>query len=142
MILKVNNIAELDAVARQIMEAFREERIFALQGEMGAGKTTLIKHLCKFLGVADVVASPTFAIINEYRTSGGNSVYHFDFYRIKNKEEVMDIGYEEYFYSGNYCFLEWPEKIPELLPDEFVLIKISEGNDTGSRVFECNVSSV
>jgi tRNA threonylcarbamoyladenosine biosynthesis protein TsaE len=137
MIINVKNISELDQVAEQIINSFKEERIFALQGDLGAGKTTLIKHLCKFLDVVDVVASPSFSIINEYRTKSGDSVYHFDFYRIKNKEEVMDIGYEEYFYSGNYCFLEWPEKIPELLPDDFVLIKIKEGDNPESRTFNC-----
>jgi tRNA threonylcarbamoyladenosine biosynthesis protein TsaE len=137
MIIKVEHIGELDDTAKSILEHFQNERIFALQGEMGAGKTTLIKHLCHFLDVIDVVASPTFAIISEYRTRNSAPIYHFDFYRIKNKEEVMDIGYEEYFYSGNYCFLEWPEKIPELLPDDFVLIKIKEGDSPGARIFEC-----
>lgn len=141
MILTVNKLEELQRVAKKILSTFSEERIFALQGEMGAGKTTLIKYLCESLQVIDVVASPTFAIINEYRTRNSHPVYHFDFYRIKNKEEVMDIGYEEYFYSGNYCFLEWPEKIPELLPDDFVLIKIKEGDSPGSRIFECDAVS-
>jgi len=103
---------------------------------MGAGKTTFIKTICNELGVENMVNSPTFAIINEYFTLAGESVYHFDFYRIKKKEEVLDIGYEEYFYSGNYCFMEWPEKIEELLPENVVYVTINENVDDGSRTIQ------
>ena len=92
---------------------------------MGAGKTTLVKAFCQVLGTIDVVQSPTFSIINEYRTGEGESVFHFDFYRIRKLEEVYDIGYEDYFYSGSWCFLEWPEMIESLLPENVLRLKIS-----------------
>ena len=94
---------------------------------MGAGKTTFIKAICRVIGVVDVVQSPTFSIINEYKTPGGESVYHFDFYRIKKTEEAFDIGYEDYIYSGSYCFIEWPELIAELLPPETIRVTLSAG---------------
>ena len=100
---------------------------------MGAGKTTFIKAICHYLGAVDIVQSPSFAIINEYRTKQGESVFHFDFYRIRKIEEAFDIGYEDYFYSGSYCFIEWPELIEELLPEETVKVYIS--GDT-SRLIE------
>jgi tRNA threonylcarbamoyladenosine biosynthesis protein TsaE len=123
-------------VAKSILNDFGDNRIFALYGKMGAGKTVLIQHFCKILGVEDVVNSPTFAIVNEYTTKEGEPVFHFDFYRMEKPEEAYDIGYEEYIYSGNYCFLEWPEKISELLPGTFVYISIEE-NETGGREVTC-----
>ncbi len=99
---------------------------------MGAGKTTLIKALCGELGSADVITSPTFSIVNEY--AGTNKIYHFDFYRLKNQSEALDIGCEEYFYSGHYCFIEWPEKIPDLLPDNYVLINVEALEDNSRKV--------
>lgn len=113
-------------MAQEILEAFPEERFFAFFGKMGVGKTTLIKELCARLGVQETVCSPTFALINTYTTGDGEPVYHFDFYRLKNAEEAYDIGYEEYFYSGEYCFTEWTEKVEELLPDRYVRVDITE----------------
>lgn len=109
---------------------FPEERFFAFFGKMGVGKTTLIKELCAELGVEDNVCSPTFAIINEYSDGEGEPVYHFDFYRLKSLAEAYDIGYEEYFYSGCYCFTEWTEKVEELLPDHYVRVDIAESEGT------------
>lgn len=115
---------DLNGVADRILKFFPGKRVFALYGEMGAGKTTLIKSLCHKLGVEDVVVSPTFSLINEYRTNRGEPVYHFDFYRINSLSEAYDMGYEEYFYSNNFCFIEWPEKIEQLLPPGFVYIEV------------------
>ncbi|MCD4724579.1 MAG: tRNA (adenosine(37)-N6)-threonylcarbamoyltransferase complex ATPase subunit type 1 TsaE [Bacteroidales bacterium] len=123
---------ELDYIAGDILDKAGGAHVFALFGEMGAGKTTLIKQFCSRLGITDVVTSPTFALINEYQSENEGPVYHFDVYRIRKLEEVMDIGYETYFYSGNYVFIEWPEKIMELLPDKYVYLKIRELED-GSR---------
>jgi tRNA threonylcarbamoyladenosine biosynthesis protein TsaE len=123
---------ELDHIAGDILDKAGGAHVFALFGEMGAGKTTLIKRFCSRLGITDVVTSPTFALINEYQSENEGPVYHFDVYRIRKLEEVMDIGYETYFYSGNYVFIEWPEKIMELLPDKYVYLKIRELED-GSR---------
>lgn len=116
MKITVNNLSELDAAARQILSRFPTDRIFLLYGEMGAGKTTLVNAFCRVLGVSDSTSSPTFSIVNEYR-SPRSLIYHFDFYRLKNEEEALDLGYEEYFYTDAYCFVEWPEKIPNLLPE-------------------------
>ena len=115
--VKIENysLAELHEVARNLITTFKEERFFAFFGKMGVGKTTLIKEMCDVLGVVDVVCSPTFAIVNEYSTVFDESVFHFDFYRLKSTAEAYDIGYEEYFYSGCYCFTEWTEKVEELL---------------------------
>jgi len=120
--------SELPGAAGKLLETFPGARVFALYGSMGAGKTTFIKAICHELGVTDIVQSPTFSIINEYKTTGGTSIFHFDFYRIKKLEEVFDIGYEDYIYSGNYCFLEWPEMIESLLPDDAIRINMS-GDD-------------
>lgn len=109
-----------------MLKEFGEERFFAFFGKMGVGKTTLIKALCDQLGVKETVCSPTFAIINEYTTAEGEPVYHFDFYRLKSVEEAFDIGYEEYFYSGAFCFTEWTEKIESLLPEHYVRVEIEE----------------
>jgi len=124
-----NTINDLDAVARAILSDLKNKNIFAIAGKMGAGKTTLIKSFCNVLGVMEMVSSPTFALINEYTDTNNEAVFHFDFYRIKKMEEVFDIGYEEYFYSDNYCFIEWPELITTLLPDDHVKITIKVGED-------------
>ncbi len=126
----------LPLIARKILLTFKGRRIFAFSGNMGAGKTTLIQHLCNQLGVEDFTASPTFSLVNEYRSAADEAVYHFDFYRIEHIKEVYDMGYEEYFFSGNYCFIEWPEKISELLPPDCVYIRIEELSSPGSRSFE------
>ncbi|MBQ0016082.1 MAG: tRNA (adenosine(37)-N6)-threonylcarbamoyltransferase complex ATPase subunit type 1 TsaE [Bacteroidales bacterium] len=120
------DISQLPEVASQLLNLYPEERFFAFFGPMGVGKTTLIKALCEQLGVVDNVCSPTFAIVNQYSDASQNSVYHFDFYRLKNISEAYDIGYEEYFYSGCYCFTEWTEKIEEILPDHYLRITLSE----------------
>ena len=134
MEITIENTEGLAAAARQFVEAMGERRIFAFYGKMGAGKTTFIKAICEALGVEDVVTSPTFAIVNEYGADGAfDRVYHFDFYRIKNLREAYDIGCEEYFYSGCPCFIEWPELVEELLPENTVNVSI-EVRDDKSRL--------
>ncbi|MCL2414852.1 MAG: tRNA (adenosine(37)-N6)-threonylcarbamoyltransferase complex ATPase subunit type 1 TsaE [Bacteroidales bacterium] len=120
----ITNLEQLPAVAKELLTVFPENRVFGFYAEMGAGKTTFIKALCNELGVADVVNSPTFAIINEYRTRQHQPIFHFDFYRLKTLKEASDLGCEEYFYSGNYCFLEWTELVEPLLPQDFLKIQI------------------
>lgn len=134
--LKADTPDDLVAVANTIISIYPDPTVFALHGVMGAGKTTLIKAICKELGVIDIVVSPTFSLINEYRTNNGKPVYHFDFYRINSLTEAFDMGYEEYFYSGNYCFVEWPEKIGQLLPAGFVYITIRFDNGGQTRIIE------
>ena len=126
---------DLQLVARSLLKRHPNKRVFAFYAPMGAGKTTFIRALCHRLGAMDNVASPTFAIINEYLADSGQPVYHFDFYRIKKPEEAMDIGSEEYFYSGAYCFIEWPELIEGILPDEAVKVQITVDEETGNRIF-------
>ena len=123
------SLEQLHEVARNLLTSFPEERFFAFFGKMGVGKTTLIKEMCNVLGVVDNVCSPTFAIVNEYSTASDESVFHFDFYRLKSIAEAYDIGYEEYFYSGCYCFTEWTEKVEELLPDRYVRVTMTEENE-------------
>jgi tRNA threonylcarbamoyladenosine biosynthesis protein TsaE len=134
-------LSDMNHIARKILETYPEERVFAFYGDLGAGKTTLIKALCDVLGVNDEVTSPSFAIINEYEAGGIDLIYHFDFYRIKKLEEVLDIGYEEYLYSGYYCFLEWADKIEELLPETFVYIAITKNDDDEGRKIIITVES-
>src|SRR5690606_13331013 len=117
------SLSDLPDVAQEIISTFPEERIFLFYGNMGAGKTTLIHALCAALGVQEQTSSPTFSIVNEYSSQKG-TLYHFDFYRLKNESEAYDLGYEEYFYSGNYCFVEWPEKIANLLPEQYLKIAV------------------
>ena len=105
-----NKLEELDEIAKVLLAIFGNQKKVVFFGEMGVGKTTLIKSICKALNVQDIVSSPTFSVVNEYHDRHGNSLYHFDFYRIKDKEELFDLGLEEYFYSDCYCFVEWPEK--------------------------------
>lgn len=116
----VNNLGELEQVAKEIVKKYADERVFIINGPMGAGKTTLVKTMCKQLQSTDNVASPTFSIVNEYDSPYG-SIYHFDFYRLEDESEALDMGCEEYFYSGNYCFIEWASKIPNLLPPKTLL---------------------
>lgn len=125
MEIEVNQLADLHQAAISLLDFAGDQKIFLFEGEMGAGKTTFIKAICEAMGVADVVSSPTFSIVNEYRSAEDKSIYHFDFYRIEDLQEAYDIGYEEYFYSGDICLVEWPEKIRELLPEEYVLVSIT-----------------
>ena len=132
--IRINTLEEIEAAARQFVEAMGDNTVFAFYGKMGAGKTTFIKAVCTLLGVTDNITSPTFAIVNEYRSDiAGELIYHFDFYRIKKLEEVYDLGYEDYFYSGAVCFIEWPELIEELLPGNTIKVTIEEEAD-GARV--------
>lgn len=119
----VNHPDELLKVAKEVVDTFGEDRVFLFYGGMGAGKTTFIKALCEALEVTDTTSSPTFSIVNEYESPTG-SVYHFDFYRLREEQEAFDMGYEEYLYSGNYCFIEWPEKIANLLPPDAKRVNI------------------
>ena len=136
--ITVSNLDELPHVAKTLLADTPNQFVFAFYGTMGAGKTTLIKAICEELGVDEVVTSPTFALVNEYSALNNNPIYHFDFYRIKKIDEVFDIGYEEYFYSNNYCFIEWPELISELLPDSYVYVSIEE-DDKGNRVISYSI---
>ena len=129
MNIKIDSLETIREAARQFVSQIGDHRVFAFYGTMGAGKTTFIKAVCEELDVSDVITSPTFAIVNEYE----GPIYHFDFYRIKRIEEVYDMGYEDYFYSGALCFIEWPELIEELLPDDAVRVNIVEQPD-GSRL--------
>jgi tRNA threonylcarbamoyladenosine biosynthesis protein TsaE len=123
MEIEISGLDHLPDAAEKLLAFAANEKIFLFQGEMGAGKTTFVKALCDKLNIKDVVSSPTFSIINEYRSNAG-PVYHFDFYRLKNETEAYDLGYEDYFYSGAYCFIEWPEKIPTLWPDKYLSVEI------------------
>ena len=128
-IFYANKEQELDEIAKAIVEVFENEKKIVFFGEMGVGKTTLIKSICKVLNVQDLVTSPTFSVVNEYQNKDGNSLYHFDFYRIKNQEELFDLGLEEYIYSDNYCFIEWPEKAEGLLTDNFIQVQMTKNKE-------------
>ena len=133
MEIKINSIESIREAAKQFIAAMEDNTVFAFYGKMGAGKTTFIKAICEELGVTDVINSPTFAIVNEYRSDdSGELIYHFDFYRIQKLDEVYDMGYEDYFYSGALCFIEWPELIEEVLPGDAVKVTIEEAED-GTR---------
>jgi len=132
---EISSLSELNQVAEKFIEAHPADRLFAFYGKMGSGKTTFIKALCDRLQVIDYVTSPTFALINVYETEQSKEIYHFDFYRIKSMEELFDLGYEEYFFSDEYCFIEWPELIEPLLPPNTVKVNISEV-EGGSRIIE------
>jgi tRNA threonylcarbamoyladenosine biosynthesis protein TsaE len=119
----------LPDAADKFLRHFRDKRLFAFYGSMGAGKTTIIKAICKALGAIDIVSSPTFTLVNEYRTIAGETIYHIDFYRIKKQEEVFDFGIEEYLTGDNFCFMEWPEMIEDILPPETISIRISVGEN-------------
>lgn len=130
----VFTLEEIDLAVAKFYES-NPHKVVLFNGLMGAGKTTFIKALCKKLGVEDVTSSPTFSLVNDYQTPQGNSIYHFDLYRIKSEIEALDMGIEEYLYSGNWCFIEWPEKIPNLLPENVTTINIRE-IETGERAME------
>jgi tRNA threonylcarbamoyladenosine biosynthesis protein TsaE len=125
----------IGAVAQQLVSLLGEAKVVAFDGEMGSGKTTLIKAVCEYMECVDVVNSPTFSIINEYFTKDGATIYHFDFYRLKNVREALDLGVEEYFYSGHYCFIEWlPEEIEPLLPENHIHVHIEKGDAPDTRI--------
>lgn len=128
----IDGVDDLDRAAREFLKQTEGVGIYAFYGSMGAGKTTFISAICRVLGVGDEVASPTFTIVNEYRSADGQAVYHFDFYRIERLQEVLDIGYEEYIDSDGICLMEWPEKIEGLLPEDALRVSIAELPD-GSR---------
>lgn len=131
--IRIQSEADLPQAARSFIAAMQGRTIFAFYGKMGVGKTTFIKALCEEMGIVDVVNSPTFAIVNEYHNAAADwRIFHFDFYRIKRLEEVYDMGYEDYLYSGDVCLLEWPELIEQLLPEETVRVNLTENAD-GSR---------
>ena len=132
MEISIKSLDEISKAAQEFVAAMGDKKVFAFYGKMGAGKTTFIKAVCEELGVEDVINSPTFAIVTEYVDGKGEPIYHFDFYRIKKEQEVLDIGYEDYVYSGNVCLMEWPELIENLLPDDAVKVTIEEEKD-GSR---------
>jgi tRNA threonylcarbamoyladenosine biosynthesis protein TsaE len=125
MNILIKDKQHLSSSAKQLLKNYGDKKIFAFYGSMGAGKTTIIKAICASLGAVDIVSSPTFTLVNEYKTSGGESIFHIDFYRIKKQEEVYDFGIEEYLTGDSYCFMEWPELIEELLPPETVIVIIS-----------------
>jgi tRNA threonylcarbamoyladenosine biosynthesis protein TsaE len=134
---EIGSLNEINSVAEKFLDAHPADRLFAFYGKMGSGKTTFIKALCEKLQVVDYVTSPTFALINVYETEQKGEIFHFDFYRIKNLEELYDLGYEEYFFNDRYCFVEWPELIEPLLPPHTVKISITE-TECGSRIIESN----
>lgn len=136
MEIRINSLDTIHEAAKEFIKGMGDGKVFAFYGKMGAGKTTFIKALCEVLGVKDVITSPTFAIINEYTDGNDNPIYHFDFYRIKKLEEVYDMGYEDYFYSGNLCLLEWPELVEDVLPKNVIKVTIEEQPD-GSRLLTC-----
>ena len=135
MKLTIHSIEDITPAAQEFIAAMGDNTVFAFYGKMGAGKTTFIKAVCQALGVTDVINSPTFAIVNEYLDGQGSPIYHFDFYRIKRQQEVLDIGYEDYIYSGCVCFMEWPELIEDLLPADAVRVTITQQED-GTSVIE------
>tara|TARA_B100000809_G_C15139518_1_gene532425 strand:- start:1836 stop:2261 length:426 start_codon:yes stop_codon:yes gene_type:complete len=130
---KSDSVDDLKEVAKKLILDFSAKRVILFYGEMGVGKTTLIKVLCQQLGVQEPTNSPTFSIVNEYLSNQNKTIYHFDFYRIEKEEEVFDMGYEDYFYDNSYCFIEWPEKIPNLLPPDAVKVKIML-DDANNRI--------
>lgn len=136
MEIRINSLDTIHEAAKDFIKGMGDGKVFAFYGKMGAGKTTFIKALCEVLGVKDVITSPTFAIINEYTDGNNNPIYHFDFYRIKKLEEVYDMGYEDYFYSGNLCLLEWPELVEDVLPENVIKVTIEEQPD-GGRLLTC-----
>ncbi|WP_449028691.1 tRNA (adenosine(37)-N6)-threonylcarbamoyltransferase complex ATPase subunit type 1 TsaE [Prevotella jejuni] len=136
MEITIKSLDTIHEAVKEFVKEMGEGKVFAFYGKMGAGKTTFIKALCEVLGVEDVITSPTFAIINEYTDGKGDPIYHFDFYRIKKLEEVYDMGYEDYFYSGNLCLLEWPELIEDILPENVIKVTIEEQPD-GTRKLSC-----
>lgn len=139
MNITITSLDELAGVAQQLLTFAKGNTFFVFEGEMAAGKTTFIKAFCAVLGVEDIVSSPTFSIVNEYHSPNGR-VYHFDFYRLKTLQEAFDIGYEEYFYSGDYCLVEWPQKVEELLPESYIKVAITMSGEN-ERIFTFSLVS-
>ena len=133
--IEIDSLSELPKVAREVVESLQGRSVVLLCGGMGAGKTTLVSRIAAYLGSDDGVTSPTFALVNQYIDRDSNPIYHFDFYRIDRLDEVFDLGYEEYFYSGDLCLVEWPEKIEALIPDDAMIVRIEVGDDE-HRIFE------
>lgn len=131
--IEIESLSELPKVAEAVLGELRGRSVVLFRGPMGAGKTTLISRIAAALGAEDTVTSPTFALVNQYECEGGRRIYHFDFYRINNVEEALDLGYEEYFYSGELCLVEWPEKIEPLLPEDAMTVTITVGEDEHRR---------
>lgn len=130
--IEITSLDKISEAAAQFIKKMGDNKVFVFYGSMGAGKTTFIKSVCEQMGVTDVINSPTFAIVNEYESGKGEPIYHFDFYRINKEEEAYDFGYEDYFYSGNVCFIEWPEMVKNLIPEDAIEVHINE-NEDGSR---------
>ena len=141
MQLIINHLSDIDAAAKQFAAQIGQNTVFAFYGDMGAGKTTFIKAVCEQLGVEETITSPTFAIVNEYRCGSGEPIYHFDFYRINKLEEAFDFGYEDYFYSGNLCFIEWPQLVEPILPQDTLHVYMTVG-ENGHRIVETKNSEV
>ena len=139
MEIRIDSLETIAIAAQEFITQMGERKIFAFYGSMGAGKTTFVKALCEAMGVTDTVNSPTFAIVNEYDTPSGRPIYHFDFYRIKRLAEVYDMGYEDYFYGGSLCLLEWPELIDPLMPEHFIKVEITHGDTDTSRKIRCSL---
>lgn len=135
VLIEIESIKKINQAAKSFIKKMGDEKVYAFNGNMGVGKTTLIKAICEELGVGQIVNSPTFSIVNEYETDKGKIIYHFDCYRINKIQEALDLGAEEYLYSGNYCFIEWSENITPILPDSLVNVNITEQQD-GSRLVE------
>lgn len=140
MKIEIKNINEIANAAKQFVAQMGDNKVFAFYGGMGVGKTTFIKAVCEIMGVSETITSPTFAIVNEYQSGQSEPIYHFDFYRINKLEEAYDFGYEDYFYSGNICFIEWPELVEPILPIDAVEVSITE-TDSGTRVIEVRNSN-
>lgn len=139
----IHSLNDLPSFVSELLPLLSRSLVWCFYGEMGAGKTTLIREICRQLQVTDSVTSPTFALVNEYRRTGKKSVFHFDFYRIKDIREAYDLGYEEYFYGGSHCFVEWPEKVEEILPPGLARVRIArESNDTRQIVLEIPEQSI
>ncbi|TAE84125.1 MAG: tRNA (adenosine(37)-N6)-threonylcarbamoyltransferase complex ATPase subunit type 1 TsaE [Bacteroidetes bacterium] len=138
---ELNNVTldSLPDAAKQIIAMAQDYKLWAFYGEMGAGKTTLIKAICKELRVNQAISSPTFSLVNEYKSTDNQTIYHFDFYRIKSIEEVYDIGYEDYFYSGNLCLIEWPEKVEELLKVETIFKIFLSKTNSNQRTLQLSI---
>ncbi|TFH27792.1 MAG: tRNA (adenosine(37)-N6)-threonylcarbamoyltransferase complex ATPase subunit type 1 TsaE [Bacteroidia bacterium] len=141
-IIPIASLRDIDQAAESFLEAMGEARVIAFSGEMGAGKTTFIQAICRKMGVTAEVNSPTFSLVNQYFTPEGHSIFHFDLYRIEDPAELFDMGYEEYFFSGEYCFIEWPEKASHLIPDEALRVEIVVAENESREIqFQPTVST-